>query len=856
MKKDVSKVLQKLIKEKAAVGYRSGDQKEKRHHLTSLGVPLTRQEDRHYVIDVTGVKVFAGLSTFVQLLTNDVIEQCGLGMADIMVKRRVDAVLTPELAEIGLDWIMLYARTDAGDSLPWYHKKLGHYMHLVFSALQTSRWGGLLFPQFFGMTKKEENNAPLALLFPFHLLSDDEENGYFVLLEYSEKGRFLRITIEDAGVSRLQLKHIPHRVVDNLEQQRYLNDIRGIARQIHQGILRECQNYRAEYKEIPEQQSVLFEHLQQGGLSELITIIFRWPPDIVHMVLGKKNESLSILSKMLLLLEDPDVLALLADENVVKMIEGPYHLFFDISRQGACLNISFNERRALFDLNYYLDQMPFLLDSTQIDKSPLQNVRLFLIHHITSEVLGLIKAFEEVGCSFIKTFFVKYGGIVPDDFLETLLSLPEDTFSFYGLQKIESRESIKGSYMLSRQYSSIENSKKIDQILQKEGYDFLESMRLAAGYLFFQEALKCRKENKILLLVEDGGYLAPLINRFCLENSCLGDVLLYFRVLDSIDSNLSPLIPPEEMNMSLSEWLANIFIGSVEHTRNGFDYNDEVIQTFGRLQFPVCSIAISDLKRGPEAKECSTSIINAVENILHRLGLTLSQRRALILGSRGAIASKMMTDLSFRIGPENICGVDTASPGHTENGCLEVQNLDELPKENLYQTDLVIGVIGKSIIKEDLLEEFVLYGKRHDLFFASGSTKTVEFKDLENWLHKLTTEDHPKIKGRTVKTKVTPLRDLQTGMLQGKKVTITFQDQSGQRKNIYLLGELTPINFLYYGIPREIIDQVMSQLLRISIGLVKHYRNGDRLPPRLLAVDREIDMDVNLIHPHQEHVST
>ena len=774
MKKDVSSVLQKLIKEQPAT----------RRHFTSLGVPLVKQDDGHFLIDVTEAKVFAGLATFVRLLTNDVIEQCGFGTADIMVRRKIDAHLTPELAGLGLDWVMVYARTDAAENLPWYHKRLGHYMNIVFSAIQTAQWGGLLFGEF--------SHEPPALLFPFHLHSEGMENGHFFLLEYNQAGRFLRVTIEDAAASRLQLKHIRHRVVDNLDQQSYLPDIQRIAEQIHQGILRECQNFRAEYKEIPGRQSDLFQHLRQGGIAELSVILFKWPTEDADMLRPELyNEYFTLLNKTLLLIEDPDVLTALAAGRLVEMTAGSHRVFYDVSRRGTCLNISFDEQRSLFVLDDYLKEMPSLRESCLYRKGSLENVRLFLIHHITAEVLGLIRAFQETGCSSIRTFFVKYAGIVPDEYLETLLSLPEETFCFYGLQEIASRHSIRGSYVLSRQYSRTEELKSLDQILQERQLDFLDSMRLAAGHLFFKEAIKCRKERGTLLLVEDGGYLAPLINRFCLENKSVGEVFQYFRLLRSG-------ILPEEMKMPLAEWMDGVFAGSVEHTRNGFDYNYEVMEEFGRLQFPVCSIAVSELKRGPEARECSTSIINAIESILHRLGLMLSQRRVLVLGSSGAIASCTMTDLSHRIGPENVCGVDIVASGKHKNGCIEVKTLDELPRENLLDTDLVIGVIGKSIIKQDLLEDIVLHGRRQNLFFASGSTKTVEFKDLEDWLHKLSTADHPEIAGQPVQITTVPVRDLQTGVLQGHRVGIAFENTSIPVKNLYLLGGLTPINFLYY----------------------------------------------------------
>ena len=143
-----------------------------------------------------------------------------------------------------------------------------------------------------------------------------------VPLTEQDDGRFLRISIEDAAASRLQLKHIPHRVVDNLDRQYYLPDIQNMAMQIHQGILRECQNYRAEYKEIPEQQPDLFDHLRNGGLTGLTTILFRWPADDARILLLKqKNEFSLLLNKEIMLLEDPDVLGLLKNGHMIGVKE-------------------------------------------------------------------------------------------------------------------------------------------------------------------------------------------------------------------------------------------------------------------------------------------------------------------------------------------------------------------------------------------------------------------------------------------------------------------------------------------------------------------------------------------------------
>lgn len=39
---------------------------------------------------------------------------------------------------------------------------------------------------------------------------------------------------------------------------------------------------------------------------------------------------------------------------------------------------------------------------------------MILIHHSTSEILGLIEALNRLECSFVQILFIKYKGIVPD----------------------------------------------------------------------------------------------------------------------------------------------------------------------------------------------------------------------------------------------------------------------------------------------------------------------------------------------------------------------------------------------------------------------------------------------------------
>jgi len=841
MKRDVGDMLRTLIQEQEAKDTKETAAAEARTELTTLGVPLVRKSDRHYVIDVTNIHIFRNLHTFVQLLVNEVIEQCAFGIADIMVRRKVDANLTPEFAATGIDWIMIYVRLDAADHLPFDHRNFGNCMQVIFRSLQTQKWGGILFPEFFGLDTAKGDGAPPALLFPFHLHDREDRGGNYFLVEFSRPGRFLRITIEDAASSRLQLKHIPHRVVDQTVRTSYLAAIYPTAEKIHQGILHEAMNNRAEFVENASRLTDFFAYLRQEGLPRLQNLHFSWPTDDRQMLFLEKRrdadvepESLRIMAQEIQLLEAPAILQLLARGNILEMISGPFHIYFDVSRYGVCLNVSFDEWRQVLGLEAYFGRMPALARTANERKGALEKVRLFLIHHPTAEVIGLIKAFADAGCTALATFFVKYSGIVPDVYLETLMALPPESFRFYALQKIESRTRLAGLYTLSRQFTPLDDLAAVDNALAAGQRDFLESMRLAAGHVFLREMMTARKNGESLLLVEDGGYLAPLLNRFCLQNKTVHETFDYFQ--------MKPASGDERQ--SIAKWLAPTFLGSVEHTKNGYDCIAEVMTEFGKLQFPAATIAVSDLKRGSEARECARSILNATESILNRLGLLFSRRRAVVLGSAGAIGGFLKEELCLRLPTGSLSGVDIAAP-ESPSGVPEVKTVNALGTDILRRADLFIGVIGASILKQNHIEDIIVNGRSKEVFFISGSTKTVEFSDLQNYLQSLHDLASPQIGGKRVKVDFLTLRDLQTGILQGYQAMIVFPDDPARNKTFYLLGEGMPINFLYYGIPREIVDEVMSQLFSVACGVVRRERSENRLARSLLAVDRAIDVDAN-----------
>ncbi len=843
-KKQIGSILSNLMhaprfkKEKPDIPVPHGAQ------LTSFGIPLMEQEDGSFLIDMTNMRVFSGIPGFVSSLAKQVMEECRHSQVDILTRVMVDSENTPELAALGVTHVVVYARGPVARNLLENPEDFIRHLRLVFDAVQTPRWGGLLFPGAFE-TEKDENSGPdehehPAMLFPFHTTCEGA-HGYFILLEYDREGRFLRLTIEDGNQSRLFLKRIPHRVVNEIGRSHYRQDIAIMAEQIFTGIHRECQNQHNEYIEIPGRQAALFELLIASGLRNITGAVFRWTQAISEKLLLDPNFVFVLqISKILLLLEDEGLVKTLVLGNTLEMVDKGDRVYMDLSRKGAMLNISIGERRKQPDMQAHLRRMPNLLQTQQ--KAPqgiLKNYRVLLIHHATSEVLGFVKALDASHCGFLTTLFIRYQGIVPGFHLEDMLSMPDRRFRFYALQRIELRDSVDGAYILSRQYSPLKSLAHLDRALRSLRGNYLSSMRLSAGHLFFKEAFAAEKEGRKLLLIEDGGYLAPILNQWCHEQKTLAHALERFNVE----------IPFEmQTDILLKEWLKKLVPATFEHTANGYYHLQAVEKACGGLAFPAFTIATSRYKNVVEAEACAYSILAAVEAIFNGLGKCMMHRHALVLGSRGNIGRFLMKAMAGRVSHGTASGLDIRNVDKKETGIKEFSHIDNLVKEDWEPLDLFLGVTGVSVLNKDFFEKLILEGSAKELFFASGSTKTVEFESLTAWIEILSTADRPNIGGHNVRIEKHPIKDPQNQILQGHHVQFVFEKKPGTppdfpfpHKDLYLLGDSMPINFLYYGVPGEVIDGVFEELYSVLAGFVSRHEDGHSYDPGIHAVDVNID---------------
>jgi hypothetical protein len=229
-------------------------------------------------------------------------------------------------------------------------------------------------------------------------------------------------------------------------------------------------------------------------------------------------------------------------------------------------------------------------------------------------------------------------------------------------------------------------------------------------------------------------------------------------------------------------------------------------------------------------------------------------RKPVVIGARGAIGEHLVSQLASRCRQPDSCPcleVDIRREGLPPGKQAQqasATRFQDLPRESLLAVDLVIGVTGQPAFLWEDMETLLVEGKASSFYLVSGSTKTIEFESVSDKLEGLLKVRKPTVGGIPCRIEGDDLIDPQTGKLLGQTYRFTFKadgTRAGQdaAKEICFLGNLMPINFLYYGVPGEIMGQVLSQLLRCSLGLVRGVADGHVADKSVRAVDRDIDED-------------
>jgi hypothetical protein len=189
---------------------------------TSLGPELIRGED-YWELDLTALRIITGLSVLSKIISDDIFDKVENSPGDISILYKVNPNINPELIKMHIYYIQIYARRGIIEEACVNREEFQDRIRDVFGTFQRPTWAKRLHPEFY-----QENAESRALVFPFHIVSDNHDIDYQFILERVEStGRpgeyFFRLTIENGEMANLDLKNIPHVIIDDLQARTYIS---------------------------------------------------------------------------------------------------------------------------------------------------------------------------------------------------------------------------------------------------------------------------------------------------------------------------------------------------------------------------------------------------------------------------------------------------------------------------------------------------------------------------------------------------------------------------------------------------------------------------------------------------------
>jgi len=267
----------------------------------------------------------------------------------------------------------------------------------------------------------------------------------------------------------------------------------------------------------------------------------------------------------------------------------------------------------------------------------------------------------------------------------------------------------------------------------------------------------------------------------------------------------------------------------------------------------------------------AATIINAIQNIIYSQGFVENTRRIAVIGSLGNIGRFLLRQLNTLMVepvPEHLYSVDLKiNPKYVDPRPKpewvpssipeELQGLEHresfsgnadgpgLPLEVQNNISMVIGVSAGPTkdhvtFSKDHMFHWLIQSPNRDLFLASGSSKTVEFADIYKYFQDLfpgtVTEVTVDILGHKAVVTKRKIHDVLTNDLLAFGSLYQFDIEIGGKTvehNVWALFDLLPVNFLYFGVPTEIIDYILAQLVSATVALSRQ----PGLKPHFYAVD-------------------
>jgi hypothetical protein len=136
---------------------------------------------------------------------------------------------------------------------------------------------------------------------------------------------------------------------------------------------------------------------------------------------------------------------------------------------------------------------------------------------------------------------------------------------------------------------------------------------------------------------------------------------------------------------------------------------------------------------------------------------------------------------------------------------------------------------------------------------SGASYKTDEFPEVLAWMNSLlrsATAEKPvvttELGGRRARVQKLDVVDLLSHRSFGSRYHFAIEQDDGswRERDLLFLENLMPVNFLFYGVPTEVIDQVLAQLVSAALALVRHAASLPK--PRLYAVDFDQEASISV----------
>jgi len=542
--------------------------------------------------------------------------------------------------------------------------------------------------------------------------------------------------------------------------------------------------------------------------------------------------------------------------------------------------ITVSKADGIMKLETYLRRMPQLSEvvtnALASGQRPLMQHSVLLVHHLTGEVLGTIAALRNLGCDDIVTVFVGYNPDLENAYRPYLDDLPVDEFRCYILGTVPgSQGAAEPAYVIPRTFvkqpatDSMAVLDELNAMMKAKGLSFMAAMRALIVQVSLAQMARTRAAARRLLVIEDGGYTAPILNDAALS----GITVTQLRVQHAAPADAAT---DAALPAAMKDLVAEVMFGSVEHTRNGYDLNMRTYLAHGRLAAPAFSIAVSYMKTQVESDTVAATILNAVESVLYSHGVGLRRRNTFVFGSRGNIGRRLMEQLRARLDTPNEaligCDLKVGRPDtmselpswqfhpsqSSAGGASEVATYKEVDKARTGSLDLILGVTGGPTPGHPVLQvqdvvAWLLSGQRRELYIASGSTKTDEFPEVLAWMNSLlrsATAEKPvvttELGGRRARVQKLDVVDLLSHRSFGSRYHFAIEQDDGswRERDLLFLENLMPVNFLFYGVPTEVIDQVLAQLVSAALALVRHAASLPK--PRLYAVDFDQEASISV----------